>query len=155
MAVESENLGKLVAILYRQSVIYYNRRLKSLGITAGDMAFLIYLRDHPGFAQEDMAEAMGLNKSTVTRGLRHLAGRGLIRREGDQLDRRKRHVFLSEAGWDLMPQLERCALDWDLLLSRHMAGGSLEEVKKLLAHMVSNTTKGAGASYKHGKFEEE
>lgn len=59
-----------------------------LGTTAG----------RPGVRASDVAQALGLDKSTVSRGLTHLESLGLIERVGDPDDGRARLLRLTETG---------------------------------------------------------
>lgn len=52
----------------------------------------------PGVRASDVAQALGLDKSTVSRGLSHLESLGLIERVGDPDDGRARLLRLTETG---------------------------------------------------------
>ncbi len=139
----AEDLGKLITLIHRYGVIFHNRRLSALGLTVGDLSFLLYLRDHQGTVQEDIADGIGLNKSNVTRGLCHLEDKGLIRREGDLRDRRKIRVYVSDAGWALMHHVVDSAQEWSRRLSEDMDSQGLRQAQELLTLMAANAAKSA------------
>lgn len=66
--------------------------------------FGLYIQD--GRKQQDLADAIGVDKAAVTRALARLEQAGLIKRKNDSNDRRATRVYLTAKARKLRPQLE-------------------------------------------------
>lgn len=74
----------------------YNRYLEEAGITRGQYALLINIRNHPGISVSGLADQMNLERTTLVRNLKPLESRGLIR---DTAQRgRSRSLEVTEEG---------------------------------------------------------
>ena len=74
----------------------YNRYLEKAGITRGQYALLINIRNHPGISVSGLADRMNLERTTLVRNLKPLESRGLIR---DTAQRgRSRSLEVTEEG---------------------------------------------------------
>lgn len=75
----------------------FERSLGDLGLTPGAFGLLMLIRANPGITQMDLANAFGIDKSTLTPVLNRLEGSGLVRREQLAHDRRYNALFFEEA----------------------------------------------------------
>jgi DNA-binding MarR family transcriptional regulator len=57
---------------------------------------------HPGMSQHDLARRLLVGRSNITMLLPQLESRGLLRREGDEKDKRVLRLTLTEAGEALL-----------------------------------------------------
>ncbi|HSX72498.1 MAG TPA: MarR family winged helix-turn-helix transcriptional regulator [Pseudomonas sp.] len=87
----------------------YDEALADVGLNAAQFGLLRHLQrlDQPSIST--LAEAMGLDRSTLGRNLRVVEGMGLVQL-GSGADQRSRQVLLSEAGRQV---LERGAPLWE------------------------------------------
>lgn len=77
-------------------------------------AFLLSLAtDSPGISQKELAEALHMAPSTVSRFVDTLEKRGLIRKEGQG---RNTYIHATEKGANLKPQITAC---WEGLYDRY------------------------------------
>ena len=91
------------ARLWRRAV---DARLQPYGLSDATWLPLIYAARHPEpMRQKDLAEAIGIDPSTLVRLLDALAENGLVEREADT-DRRNRIVRPTAAGWALAERVE-------------------------------------------------
>lgn len=91
----------------------YDARFSQLGVrpTQGMLLIAIGAIGEPSIS--DLAEAVGLDPSTLNRNLKPLSRDGYVSlREGD--DRRRRHVRLTQSGQNLVVEL---AYQWDIVQS--------------------------------------
>ena len=88
---------------------FYDEALADTGLKVAQFSLLRHLRrlDRPSISE--LAEAMGLDRSTLGRNLRVLEGDGLLRLTGGE-DQRNRLVELTPAGLDA---LERGTPAWE------------------------------------------
>lgn len=77
-------------------------KLAPLGLKPAQLDVLMNLHRHPGMSQHDLARRLLVGRSNITMLLPQLESRGLLRREGDEKDRRVLRLTLTEAGVSLL-----------------------------------------------------
>lgn len=76
-------------------------RLSGVGLTDATWAPLVHLEmSGGGISQTELAGMLGIDGSTLVRLLDILAGKGLIERRPDPVDRRAKRLHLTQAGHD-------------------------------------------------------
>ena len=76
----------------------YDQHLGPAGLTITQFGLLGHLRSYPGIGIGALAETLLMDPTTLTRNLKPLERRGLIRMEPDPRDRRARRLDLTVAG---------------------------------------------------------
>ena len=79
-------------------------KLAPLDLKPAQLDVLMNLYRHPGMSQHDLARKLLVGRSNITMLLPQLESRGLLRREGDERDKRVLRLTLTEAGTDLLMQ---------------------------------------------------
>ncbi|MGP2492488.1 MarR family winged helix-turn-helix transcriptional regulator [Mesorhizobium sp. PUT5] len=77
-------------------------RLGPLDLKPAQLDVLMNLYRHPGLSQHDLARRLLVGRSNITMLLPQLESRGLLRREGDEKDRRVLRLTLTDAGVALL-----------------------------------------------------
>lgn len=77
-------------------------RLGPLDLKPAQLDVLMNLYRHPGLSQHDLARRLLVGRSNITMLLPQLESRGLLRREGDEKDRRVLRLALTDAGVALL-----------------------------------------------------
>ncbi|TIL58964.1 MAG: MarR family transcriptional regulator [Mesorhizobium sp.] len=77
-------------------------KLAPLDLKPAQLDVLMNLYRHPGMSQHDLARRLLVGRSNITMLLPQLETRGLLRREGDQKDKRVLRLTLTEAGTELL-----------------------------------------------------
>lgn len=97
----------LLANAARQFDRVLSGELAQHGMTVLDHAILNYLGEHAGerVTHGKLARALGLDRATMTRGLRPLQRRTLVRVIADSDDRRRRFVLITSDGTAALEQL--------------------------------------------------
>jgi DNA-binding MarR family transcriptional regulator len=99
-AIDYDELPNYVGYLLRraQATIFreFERSLGDIGLTPGAFGLLMLIRANPGITQMDLANAFGIDKSTLTPVLNRLEQSGLVRREQLAHDRRYNALFFVE-----------------------------------------------------------
>lgn len=114
---------------------HYDEALAGFGINVAQFSLLRHLQrlDRPSITT--LAEAMGLERSTLGRNLRVLEAEGLVAlADGD--DQRNRVVLLTEAG---AARLQVAYPAWDLAqqaLVEHLGEGPRDELVRLLERLA-------------------
>ena len=79
-------------------------RLAPLGLKPAQLDVLMNLHRHPGMSQHDLARKLLVGRSNVTMLLPQLETRGLLRREGDERDKRILRLTLTAEGEALLAE---------------------------------------------------
>ena len=80
------------------------KALAPLGLKIAQLDILMNVHRHPGLSQQDLARRLLVGRSNITMLLPQLEARGLLRREGDEKDKRVLRLTLTEAGTELLMQ---------------------------------------------------
>lgn len=82
----------------------YEQALRPVGLTGGQFSILAALSQAEEPALGQLAEALAMDRTTLTRNLRPLEARGLVAMRMGRKDARLRVLGLTEAGRDLFEQ---------------------------------------------------
>jgi DNA-binding MarR family transcriptional regulator len=80
--------------------------LKDREMTVREVAMLGIIAANPGHSVKEVAATLGIGKPIVTRGTQKMEQHGLLSRGADTTDGRKRVLVVSDAGKELLRQLE-------------------------------------------------
>ena len=112
---ENISVIHMIAFLYRKQSTYLNDKLKEYGLNAGLYPVLITIYKNEDLIQEEIAKRIGLTKSTITRNLKKLEEKGLIRR---YKVKQKSHVKLTEKGKEISEKIIDYDKQWDEKLKK-------------------------------------
>jgi DNA-binding MarR family transcriptional regulator len=130
MKIKRDRLvGSGLARIHRAVNNRLEKLLKPLGICRTDFAYLFFLEAHPGSTQEEIREYVGLDKAIVTRIIKRLEARDLLKRKRCQHDKRAMNVFLTDNAKEILPRLHSILDEFD---SAMMKGFSQEEINVLV-----------------------
>lgn len=83
------------------------RTFAEFGLRSLHYRTMAALDEHGALSQAELGRHLELDRKDVTVALALLDDRGLIRREGDPTDGRRKIVTLTRSGRDLLPSLEK------------------------------------------------
>lgn len=106
--------------------------LKELGICGGQVPYLLRLCRCPGLSQEELARALYLNKSSVTRQIANLEREGLVYRKSSPDDRRRLLVYPTEKAISLLPRLKETVCSWNDYLMEGLSGEEREQLEAIM-----------------------
>lgn len=86
----------LLRQLFQQHTARWQHELPEL--TKPQYAVMRVIAEHPGIEQVDLTEAAVSTKATLAEMLSRMENRGLVKRENDPLDKRRRFVYLTVQG---------------------------------------------------------
>src|SRR5512146_1239432 len=120
--VLNESVFHLMRVALQEHTAAWNERAgadPAVECTKPQYAVLRAVEADPGLDQASAAQFAGSDKATVAALLERLEGRGLIRREVDPFDRRRRKLYLTEQGESLLASVGPVVSDLNQeLLSR-------------------------------------
>ncbi|MFE0754304.1 MarR family winged helix-turn-helix transcriptional regulator [Inquilinus sp. NPDC058860] len=80
----------------------FDEAFRSLGINNWQFSVLVALRHLRSPTMGELAEALGMDRTTLTKNLKPLSRRELLRVSTDEHDARARRITLTEAGEDIL-----------------------------------------------------
>jgi len=127
-------VGRAFGILYRRSQAVIIANCRKHNLSYGEYALLMNLAQAvPGeLSQDDLSTSLCVDKAAITRSLKSLEAKELVKRERDEEDRRRNRLFVTKKGKVLVAQLQTMLHDW---LDQISAGWRKSEKDKFRVHL--------------------
>ena len=94
-----------------------------LDLTPGIFAVLVLIEANTGLKQTELANAVGLDRSSMVPVIDNLERRGLVRRQAVATDRRANALRLTAAGSALLKKAKRLVAAHEARLAENLAAG--------------------------------
>jgi DNA-binding MarR family transcriptional regulator len=122
--------GHLVRRAHQIAVALFMSELASEDVTPVQFALLNAVMDTPGVDQVTLANRVAFDAATSGSVIGRLETKGWVRRESDQLDRRRKLLWLTPAGYDATLLMKRSV---DLVQEKILSPLNAEDAQSLLA----------------------
>jgi DNA-binding MarR family transcriptional regulator len=122
--------GHLVRRAHQIAVALFMSELASEDVTPVQFAIMNAVMDTPGVDQVTLANRVAFDAATSGSVIGRLEAKAWIRREPDQLDRRRKLLWLTPAGQEATLQMKRAV---DLVQEKILSPLSSEEAQALVA----------------------
>lgn len=122
---------RICAHVHRQSLIFFGGKLREFGINAGQFPPLMCICDHPGFTQDQIADEVRIDKSTVAKVIKQLIESGFVRREENPADKRSYFVFPTEKARETYPKIAEEKRRWHESLLENLTEAEREVLRML------------------------
>jgi len=115
----------------------FQLKLKEAGISISFevLEVMKFLRHHDGLNQQELADMLFKDKSTMTYLIDNMVKAGLVTRREDEADRRNKHIILTTKAHELQYQLTPLALQCYLALAQDIADQEIAMGIEMLAKM--------------------
>jgi DNA-binding MarR family transcriptional regulator len=107
-------------------------------LSVNDWRIMVTVADHPGITAQSLADYSGLDKMSVSRGVRNLEAQGRLARDGNDADRRLRHLHLTDEGWGVYTEIARNAARRENELYGALSSRELREFHQLLMKLTAH-----------------
>jgi len=137
-SVDEDSFGFILSEISRLACKEFDRRVRELRMTRAQWLVLLHLARRPGCTQSELADAMQMQKITVSRHADRLVRAGWIERRDHASDARAYHLHVSRKA---QPVIERLATIAGQLRSEYMRGlpgGRRDALISDLLHIKSN-----------------
>ena len=122
--------------LAQQSVFRdFERSVGTLGISPGRAGMLLLIESNPGLSQSRLAEAVGLDRSTLVPILDDLERRELVERQPG-IDRRTNGLALTTASKRFLTSLKRHVREHEDRIAARLSEAEREQLLGLLARLA-------------------
>lgn len=131
-------LAKKLSILSHRSGIDLDRKLKDLGLTRGQLVYLMCICDHEGMSQEQLSEELWINKGAVARAVRRFEKDGYITRVLSKKDRRQYGLYPTEKTKQAYQTIRAVEADWEARMTRNLSAGEKKMLDMLLEKLLED-----------------
>ena len=118
-----------ISIMYREHAKYINDNVKDEELSFGLHPLLIKIYRNEGISQEELAEALHLNESTIARNLKKLEDKGFIERIKDK---RKKIIKITPKGGKIAQKVMDLDEMWDKKLKSNLTDEEYDNLLKTL-----------------------
>ncbi len=131
-------LVKKFSILFRRSGIHLDRKLKELGITQGQLMYLMCICENSGMSQEQLSEALWINKGAVARAVQRFERDGYIDRVVCEKNRRQYGLFPTEKTKRAYDAIREIEAEWEEHMMRNLSCADRDALEKLLGQLIQD-----------------
>ena len=101
--------GFLVRRLHQIHLALFAEECAQFDVTPVQYSIMTVAAEQPGLEQARLAHEVGIDRTTLANVVARLEGRGLVRREASESDRRLKRVYLTADGADLLGRMDGAA----------------------------------------------
>src|SRR5687768_1725395 len=140
------SFGFILSDISRLARNEFERRVRDLRVTRAQWLVLMHLARRPGCTQSDLADAMQMQKITVSRHADRLVRAGWIQRRDHAEDGRAYHLYLSRKAQPVITRLAAVAEELRSEYMRGLSGVRRDALIDDLLHIKSNLLRMNGDS---------
>ena len=148
--LSDERLAHVVRLVAKGFSRCLQIRLAEHGVSFGHWTYLRVLWEQDGITQRDLSTRLGLMEPTVHTALEKMLRAGLIRREHRDGNRKKKYIYLSDAGRSLRAELEPLAVEVNEIATMGLQEDDLSKLRGMLLHMHKNLSVDEASALKQG-----
>ena len=126
-----------IMALHRDFLAYTTESLKELGLSFGQMPFILYAGKHPGCTQADLTRVLKLDWGYSQRSITKLADAGFIRKEYDE-KKACNCITLTEKGQNVFTASHDVFRSWDQRKTASLSESEQQTLLALLAKLTSD-----------------
>ena len=119
----------LISIIHREHAKYINENVKEDDLSFGLHPLLIEIYKNPGIIQEQLAQALHLNESTITRNLKKLEDKDFIKRIPDK---RTKKIEITVKGTNAARKVIDYDEKWDERIKESLTDEEYNDFKRTL-----------------------
>ena len=133
-----KSFGFLIRKTYHTFLKVLEERISKQNVTIQQWFFLRVLWEEDGLTQRDLSNRVGITASTTVAAMKVMQCRDFIRCRTDKTDKRRKKVFLTEAGRKLENILLPEAYEVHLISREGLSQKQLESTHKVILQMKNN-----------------
>lgn len=139
--MKNQSIGRLIAILHRQSQIFTNKALKEFSLTSSEYPFLLTLSHKEGQTQEELSSYLYIDKAATARVIKALIAKGYVRKEQDEQDKRCNRIFLTEKAKKVRSDVHKRIIEWNSYITEGLDEETYQCAFTALQMMVEQVEK--------------
>lgn len=113
----NQPIAEWIITLFKHHERYLTEKLRKFNLKSREANLLLYLKLHgDGVNQDKIAEDLGVNKATISRGIKILVENGYVLKKQSHDDKRQSIIYLIEKAINVLPEIIAAHNNWFALL---------------------------------------
>ena len=129
-------LAYAIAVLRRDFKMYCQQELLKLGVSLGQLYFLLYIGKYQPCTSKALAEALLVDAGQTTRSVDKLVDAGLVNREKSPLDKRSVALTLTAQGELAYERSRQLFAEWDQLALSYLEPAEAEAFMQMMTRLA-------------------
>lgn len=130
--------GKHITIISKNMNYYFNKKLEKFNIKRNQLQILHFLFNNEGVCQNEVGNALMVDKITVTKVLIGLVKEGYVEKRDGKEDKRRKELYITEKGYMLHDEAYAVMQEVTDILFRDFSNGEEQIARELLIRMSKN-----------------
>lgn len=122
-----------ISTIARCATLYRDEKLADCGLNGYQAPYLPELCANPGLTQDQLAQKLHVNRSSVTRQLALLEQNGFVTRVRSEADHRAIEVYPTEKAEQVLPLIWQTFRSWREALTADLTEQQMDTLEELLA----------------------
>lgn len=131
-----QNITKQLRVLFRTIQVHAKTVERQCGLSSAKLWMMWELFANPGIKVSELARALTIHPSTCSNMLDQLEAKGFTRRDRSKSDQRAVHLYLTEAGTQLLATAPRPAQGTLSLALEHLGDNHLTYLEEGLEQLI-------------------
>lgn len=141
MTIKIVEIGKYMRSTMFNINCYIENEIIKYGIKHGQFDYFLLIYENYSITQNEIAKLRNVGKASVTKALKILEEKKLIKRVVDKKDKRVVHCYISELGKSIINNLINVNTQLDGVLLKHFSDEDKEKYLNLLKKLHANSHK--------------
>ncbi len=121
-----------ITALHEDFESYCAVKLDGCGITQGQIAFIVYIGDHPNCSPSELSTEVSADSGYTARSIKKLVEAGLALKQQQEADRRAYSLRLTELGMSMFEQCNKLHEQWEQQITGGLEAAERESLLELL-----------------------
>lgn len=134
--IDDINIGFIISIALNQYIRQTDGYLKEINLNMSQTKVLLALYDYDGVSIDFLTKKTYMSKSSVTKAVKHLEKKGLVNKEIDEEDNRKKVITATDKG----KQIQKDALEMNFKieekLKKELGNDAIKSMKIQLRDLI-------------------
>lgn len=130
--------GRLISAIHRKIHQRVAAELRDYAVDIGQFFFLLYILNHDGISQDEMAQNLYLDKTTASKGIKRLMEMGCVERKVNPNDRRQFQLCTTQKAKEMAPDLNKIYTDAQKILVKNLSTQEKDCLNRVLQKMLKN-----------------
>lgn len=137
-----EPLMRVILRTNKQWTLYRRKISQEMGIPDSYRMILMYLHNHPGASQKEIAQFRDITTSSVNQTVKEMLLTGYLEKQTDETDQRCSKLYLTEKGIQCAAQIRNRIEEAEEKISRFMTPEKKKEIIDLLTALTDQIQRG-------------